>query len=177
MAKEAMLLFEEGKLLGKAYRPGIRNVKARDRVLALLGIEWVLSNGQGVATGAGAEDLAGIIQHFAPGITSAEAQLLEQVGGPELYLERVIIGEGAIVTLAHQSLIAVHASKSRIWSRQRLRRSLDHSWGCTTGYASRNQVGESLGQTWSGGSTNIRIAVNVWDKRKGAEVETLRKML
>src|SRR5437588_89886 len=75
MAEPALLVFEERQLLAKQERPGARIVQAREAVLALLDIQWILGKGAAVAGRKRAEDFTGVIEGFGPGEGATHRQL------------------------------------------------------------------------------------------------------
>src|SRR5260370_35217621 len=101
-----MLRFKERQLLGEGQVPGLRDVQAGDGTLRITRLERVLRGKQRVASGAGREDLAHIVQILAPGVTGAHRQLFEQVVGAELCLQSMIVREPAGVALTYDAKTA-----------------------------------------------------------------------
>src|SRR5438094_7301441 len=110
MAEPALLVFEERQLLAKQERPGARIVQAREAVLALFDIQWILSKGAAVAGRKRAEDFTGVIEGFGPGEGAAHRQLLEDVVGAEFQLQAVVIGVAGVGAGAHNTVAAIYAT-------------------------------------------------------------------
>src|SRR5712691_191059 len=110
MTRNAMLLSEERQLFSEQKRECLRDIEAGNRVFSSSKRDWVLREGYSVAGRAGAKDFAGVVQGLAPGITGTHGQLLEQVVGPELHLQSIVIRIAAVIAGAYNPCIAVHAA-------------------------------------------------------------------
>src|SRR5215510_14933963 len=116
-----MLFLEERQLLGEQNRPHMRIIQARDGALCASGLERVLGSEDRVAGSAGGKDLAHVVQVLAPGIAGAHGQLLEQVGGAELQLYSMVVGEAAVVATTRNSEATSDTTHVRAGPRTRLR--------------------------------------------------------
>src|ERR1051326_3015622 len=117
----------------------MRNIEAGEPVLARR-IQDVLGKSVGGSATEGAEDFADVIQVLAEGVAGAYGELFKQVGGPELRLHSVVIGEAGVIAAAHDAFVTVHAAESSAGARS------DKLRSGARRYSSRNQVREIRGQ-------------------------------
>src|SRR5205814_1879967 len=119
-----MLALEEGQLFGGGNGELVREIQTRIRILATPGVERILSEGQRGATHSGAEDFAHVIERTAVGISSAYAELVEQIIGAEFSLQAVVIGVAAVIALQHDSLGAINPTRRGIRGLSRTKQDL-----------------------------------------------------
>src|SRR5258708_19650349 len=110
MANQSMLFFEERQELGEGHGEGVGNVQAGGGILILAGFERILRREQGVTRCAGGEDFAHVVGVSAESVTRTDGQLLEQVGGAEFRLQRVVGGEPTVGAGANNTQTAGNAA-------------------------------------------------------------------
>ena len=102
----------------------------------------ILRRKQRIACEARAENFAYVVKRFAEGVTSSDGQLLEQVVGTELELNRVVIGKSAVGAQPHHPLAAKCASEVRAVRARRNPRRGRYLWSSTGSQSGLHQIGE-----------------------------------
>src|SRR5258708_31461808 len=110
MSSYPVLFCEERQCFRNQQGPLAREIQTRERTFRRGGVKRILGPGGSVATAEGAEYLADVVQGFGPGVSGPDGQLLEQVVGAELHLQRVVARGSAIGTGASNAQIPGRAT-------------------------------------------------------------------